>query len=114
MASLAVHDDRVKLEVSGGWNRPIMIRTRGIAQMYSLARTIAGQIGLDLREASVGGASDGNFASALGIPVLDGLGAVGSGAHTRRENVSVNGMVERTALAAGLLARVSDDRGVGG
>jgi len=107
LASLAARDDRVKLEVSGGWNRPIMLRTDGIDQMYSLARATAAQIGLELREASVGGASDGNFVAALGIPVLDGLGAVGSGAHTRRENVSITGMVERAALAAGLLAALA-------
>jgi len=107
LTSLAPRDDRVKLEVSGGWNRPIMLRTDGIAQMYSLARATAAQIGLELREASVGGASDGNFVAALGIPVLDGLGAVGSGAHTRHENASVTGMVERAALAAGILAALT-------
>lgn len=65
---------------------------------------MAAGLEVDLPEASVGGASDGNFVAALGIPVLDGLGAVGEGAHARHEAISINGMVERTAVAAGLLA----------
>ena len=75
-----------------------------IASVYALARTAAAQLGVDLREVSVGGASDGNFAAALGRPVLDGLGAVGAGAHARHEHVSIDGMVERAAVAAGVLA----------
>lgn len=104
LASLAPRDQRVKLEVSGGWNRPVMPRTRDIAQIFALARKAATRLGVNLREASVGGASDGNFVAALGIPVLDGFGAVGGGAHARHENVSITGMVERTALAAGVIA----------
>ena len=57
-----------------------------------------------LAEASVGGTSNGNFVAAQAIPVLDGLGAVGGGAHARSEHVSAAGMVERSALAAGLIA----------
>ena len=80
-----------------------MTRTDGVARMYELARAVGDRMGLDLAEASVGGASDGNFVAALGIPVLDGLGAVGAGAHAVHENVSVRGMLERSALAAGLV-----------
>ncbi len=72
--------------------------------MYDLARAVADRLGIDLAEASVGGASDGNFVSALGIPVLDGFGAVGAGAHAEHEWVSVTGMLERAALAAGVIA----------
>lgn len=104
LASLAPCDDRVKLVVSGAWNRPVMPRTNEIAQMYALAKRVAARLGVDLREASVGGASDGNFVAALGIPVLDGFGAIGGGAHARHENVSISGMVERTVLAAGVIA----------
>ncbi|MDZ5446981.1 M20 family metallopeptidase [Micromonospora sp. 4G57] len=104
LASLAPRDERVKLEVSGGWNRPVMPRSDEIGRMYALARRAAARLGVDLREASVGGASDGNFAAALGIPVLDGFGAVGGGAHARHEHVSITGMVERTALAASVIA----------
>lgn len=103
LASLRTEDARVTLSVHGGWNRPVMTRTAEVAHVYALARTVAAELGVDLQEASVGGASDGNFVAALGIPVLDGLGAVGEGAHARHEAISVEGMVERTALAAGLL-----------
>lgn len=104
LTMLTPRDDRVRLEISGAWNRPVMPRTDNIAHMYALARATAARMGVELCEASVGGASDGNFVAALGVPVLDGLGAVGGGAHTRNEHISITGMVERTALAAGLLA----------
>ena len=104
LGSLRPHDQRCLLEVAGGWNRPVMTRTDDIAHLYELAKVIAGHLGVRLAEASVGGASDGNFVAARGIPVLDGLGAVGGGAHARSEHVSIRGMVERTALAAGLFA----------
>ncbi|MFC7404799.1 M20 family metallopeptidase [Georgenia alba] len=104
MRSLRAPDERVSVEVTGGWNRPVMERTAGVAAMYELARAVAAQMGVDLREQSVGGASDGNFVAALGLPVLDGLGAVGSGAHARHENASVTGMIERAAVAAGVVA----------
>lgn len=96
-------DPRVTLMIIGGWNRPVMERTEPIAQMYGLARDLAAQIGVDLREAAVGGASDGNFAAEQGLPVLDGFGAVGDGAHARHEHVSVAGLTERAALAVALL-----------
>jgi len=108
LTSLCPRDERVRLELSGGWNRPVMPRTDDIAQMYALAGAAAGQLGLDLQEASVGGASDGNFVAALGIPVLDGLGAVGAGAHARNEWISIAGMAERAALVAALVAAFAD------
>lgn len=114
LASLRPDDPRVRLVVSGGWNRPVMTRTPEVAHLYSLARTVAGRVGVDLSEASVGGASDGNFVAALGIPVLDGLGGVGDGAHARHEHVSIEGMLERTAVAAGLLAAFAHSPGVQG
>ena len=81
-----------------------MTRTPDVAALYELARAAAAQLGVDLREKAVGGASDGNFAAALGIPVLDGMGAVGAGAHAPHEHVTVSGMLERTAVAAAVLA----------
>jgi glutamate carboxypeptidase len=104
MAALTPHHERASLSVTGGWNRPVMARTAGVAALYDLARAAAAQLGVDLREKAVGGASDGNFAAALGIPVLDGLGAVGAGAHARHEHATVSGMLERTAVAASVLA----------
>jgi len=100
-------DSRVTATVTGGWNRPVMTRTPQIAALYEQARTIAVELGIDLHETSVGGASDGNFASALGVAVLDGLGAVGAGAHARHEHATVSGMLQRTVLTAGLLHRLS-------
>jgi glutamate carboxypeptidase len=104
LAGLHTHDPRAAITVSGGWNRPVMERSAPIAAMYALARASAAQLGVDLPETAVGGASDGNFAAAIGLPVLDGLGAVGGGAHARHEHVSVEEMVERAAVAAGVIA----------
>ena len=81
-----------------------MERTRGTAKLFEQARTLAAEIGIDLKEAATGGASDGNFTSALGIPTLDGMGAVGEGAHARHESVLVEHLAPRTALLAGMLA----------
>jgi glutamate carboxypeptidase len=104
LAGLHPHDPRAAITVTGGWNRPVMERSAPVAAMYSLARAAATQLGVDLPETAVGGASDGNFAAALGLPVLDGLGAVGGWAHARHEHISVDGMVERAAVAAGVMA----------
>lgn len=107
LISLTAHHPRAKITVSGGWNRPIMSRTEENVAMYDLARAVAHRLGADLREASVGGASDGNFVAALGLPVLDGLGGVGSGAHARHENISIPAMPQRAALAAAVIAAFS-------
>ena len=107
LRELRPRDPRVQISVSGGWNRPVMVRTSGIAALFELARALAAPIGLQLRETSVGGASDGNFVAARGLPVLDGLGAVGAGAHAAHEHATVSGMVERTALAAAVMATLA-------
>lgn len=106
LAGLRAEHPDATLTVSGGWNRPIMPRSDSTAALFTEASEAADELGFSLTEISVGGASDGNFAAALGIPVLDGLGAVGDGAHARTEWVSIDGMVERTALAAALLHRL--------
>jgi glutamate carboxypeptidase len=106
LAALTARDPRATVTVEGGWNRPVMERTDGIARLYELARDLAAGLGVTLRECSVGGASDGNFVAALGHPVLDGFGAVGDGAHARHEHISITGMLERTALAAAVLHRL--------
>ena len=103
LAALTATDPRATVTVEGGWNRPVMERTPGIASLFALAQGVAADMGLALRECAVGGASDGNFVAAMGLPVLDGFGATGDGAHARHEHVSVDGMLERTALAAGVL-----------
>jgi len=101
---LKVADKRCALTVTGGINRPPMERRRGTVRLYQRARPLAAELGFTLEEASTGGASDGNFTAALGIPTLDGLGAVGEGAHAQHESVVIDHLAPRTALLAGLLA----------
>ncbi|MEU6816695.1 M20/M25/M40 family metallo-hydrolase [Streptomyces sp. NPDC046860] len=100
LAAVRPHDPRTAVEVTGGWNRPVFAREPGVAALADLARDCAGLLGERLDEASVGGASDGNFAAAAGSPVLDGLGAVGDGAHAASEYASASALVRRAALAA--------------
>jgi len=92
------------LEVRGGVNRPPLERTSDVRRLFRRARSLMHAGGLKLEEASTGGGSDGNFTSALGVPTLDGLGAVGDGAHSAREHVMIRALPERAALLAGLLA----------
>jgi glutamate carboxypeptidase len=92
-----------KLKATGGFNRPPLERKMS-ASLYAKARELAREIGLELGEAFVGGGSDGNFTGALGVPTLDGLGAVGEGAHSTHESVIIRSLPERAALLAGLLA----------
>lgn len=104
-AALKPADKRCTITVTGGINRPPMERTRSTVRLYQQARTLAAGLGLDLPEAASGGASDGNITSALGIPTLDGMGAVGEGAHASHESVVLEHLAPRTALLAALLAR---------
>jgi glutamate carboxypeptidase len=97
---------KCKITVSGGFNRPPMERTAGIAGLYAQAREIAAGLGLNLKEAAVGGGSDGNFTAALRIPTLDGLGGVGEGAHAEHESVVISELPRRAALLAGLIQGV--------
>jgi glutamate carboxypeptidase len=92
-----------RLEITGGFDRPPLERKMSAA-LFTRAQSIAKQMNLSLGECTVGGGSDGNFTAALGIPTLDGLGAVGDGAHSSREHVLVNTMPARAALLASLLA----------
>ena len=91
-----------KLEIRGGFNRPPMERNMSAA-LYAKARALSKEMGLTLGEAFVGGGSDGNFTAALGVPTLDGLGAVGENAHSPRENIVIRTLPERAALLAGLI-----------
>jgi glutamate carboxypeptidase len=94
---------KCKLQLTGGLNRPPMERTAGVAQLYQSATAIAKDLGFKLKEAAVGGGSDGNFTAALGIPTLDGLGGVGEGAHATHESILISELPRRAALLAGLL-----------
>lgn len=103
-AALKSVDKRCSLTVTGGINRPPMERTRGTVALYAQARALAAELGFALEEAATGGASDGNFTAALGVATLDGMGAVGEGAHARHESILLEHLAPRTALLAGLLA----------
>jgi glutamate carboxypeptidase len=92
-----------KVEVRGGISRSPLERTAAVQKLFSHARGLMAEMGLKLDEASTGGGSDGNFTGALGIPTLDGLGAVGDGAHSTHEHVVIRALPERAALIAGLL-----------
>lgn len=95
-----------KLEVRGGVNRPPMERTPESHSLFVHAQRLASEMRVKLEEAATGGGSDGNFTAALGIPTLDGLGAVGDGAHSPREHVLISSLPERAAILAGLIATV--------
>jgi len=92
-----------KLEVNGGFTRAPLERKISV-ELFGRAKRLAAQMGISLGEGTAGGASDGNFTAALGIPTLDGLGAVGDGAHSRHEHILANTMPERAAVLAVLLA----------
>jgi len=105
LQALQPHLPGARLEIRGGINRPPMERTADTARLFSLAQSIASELGMDLKEGSTGGASDGNLTSALGIPTLDGLGPIGDGAHSLDEFVVVDSLPQRAALLAGLILR---------
>jgi glutamate carboxypeptidase len=101
---LKVTDKACSLIVSGGINRPPMERKAGTVKLFKQARGLAAGMGWVLEEASTGGGSDGNFTAAIGVPTLDGMGAVGAGAHAAHEHVAAKHLVERTALMAAMVA----------
>jgi glutamate carboxypeptidase len=92
------------LTLDGGINRPPMERTRGTVKLLRKAQQLAAELDWSLTEAATGGASDGNFTSALGVPTLDGMGAVGEGAHATHESVLIEHLAPRTALLAAMIA----------
>ena len=104
--NLRCSDPHCSLTVTGGINRPPMERKPGTVTLYKQARKLAAELGFQLDEASTGGASDGNFTAALGVPTLDGLGAVGEGAHAAHESILIDHLIPRTALLAALLANL--------
>jgi glutamate carboxypeptidase len=103
ISGLRPYDPETRLEIEGGINRPPMEREMA-SELFRKARALGRAMGMDLTEASTGGGSDGNFTAALGIPTLDGLGAVGDGAHARHEHILIRELPRRAALLAGLLA----------
>jgi glutamate carboxypeptidase len=107
LAALVPSDARTRLTVTGGIDRPPLERSPAVVALYGHARALAAELGLDLGEGATGGGSDGNLTAAIGVPTLDGLGAVGGGAHAADEHVSVADLPWRAALLAGLLRRIA-------
>jgi len=97
-------DPNCSVTVEGGLNRPPLERSAGVVRLFRTARKLARELGIKLEESSTGGGSDGNFTAALGVPTLDGLGAVGEGAHAAHESILLEDIAGRTALIAKLLA----------
>jgi glutamate carboxypeptidase len=101
---LTCKDKHCALTVTGGMNRPPMERKAGTIALFRRARAIALEMGFALEEAATGGGSDGNFTAVAGTPTLDGMGAVGEGAHAPHECVVKDSLVGRTALLAAMIA----------
>jgi glutamate carboxypeptidase len=102
--ALRPYDGRCTIEVTGGLNRPPMERSAGIVKLLRTAQKLGKEIGVDVQESLSGGGSDGNFTAAIGVPTLDGIGAVGEGAHAPGESILTDRIADRTALLAKLLA----------
>ena len=92
-----------ELEISGGFNRPPMVRSQAVVDLFQKAYKVGEKMGLDFQEGSTGGGSDGNFTAALGVPTLDGLGSMGDGAHADHEHILISHLPVRTAFLAALL-----------
>lgn len=101
--NLKPEDERIRLEISGGMNRPAFPRSPAGDALFDVAASVARPLGIELVGMSTGGGSDGNFTAALGVATLDGLGADGAGAHTHQEHILRDSVAPRTALLANLL-----------
>ncbi|OLT16220.1 peptidase M20 [Serinicoccus sp. CUA-874] len=107
LEALRPHDPRCRLEVAIDRNRPPMNPGEHTARLVGLARAAGADLGVEVGEVAVGGASDANFIAALGLPVLDGLGGIGAGPHARHEHVLVSGVPRQTALLAGIIEQLA-------
>jgi glutamate carboxypeptidase len=102
--SLKPFDRRCAVRVTGGLNRPPMERTPAIAKLFRKAQSLAREMDVEIEESSTGGGSDGNFVAGMGVPVLDGIGGVGEGAHATNESILIDRIADRAALMAKLVA----------
>lgn len=103
LKNLRSTDEKVSLEIDGAINRPPMERTEKVVALYEKARKLAAEFDYELGETQVGGASDGNFVGALGVPLIDGLGVAGNGAHTLDEYILIDDLANRATLMTLLL-----------
>lgn len=106
--TLKVTDPDCSLTIAGGLNRPPMERTPSTIMLFKQARALAARLGFTLDEAATGGGSDGNFTSTLGVPTLDGMGAVGEGAHAAHESIVIEHLLPRTILLAAMIAEAAE------
>ncbi|MCM2561310.1 M20/M25/M40 family metallo-hydrolase [Lutimaribacter sp. EGI FJ00015] len=108
MLALAGEENGVEFRITRGVTRPVWEPDQpGTMAMFDIAKDIAGDLGFELKGASAGGGSDGNFTGAMGIPTLDGLGVRGNGLHTLTEHIQVDSLPERGKLLAALLMRLT-------
>lgn len=91
------------IQVRGGINRPPFEESPAGLALYERARAVGARLGLELDRGGSGGGSDGNFTAALGVPTLDGLGAVGQGSHSLTEHILIDSLPQRAALLAELV-----------
>ncbi len=103
LSSLKARHEGAEVRVEGGMIWPPMERTQKTAELFAHAKELAAEIGFELREGLAGGASDGCLCASVGAPTLDGLGAVGGGAHAIDEHVEVSSIPKRAALVARLM-----------
>jgi glutamate carboxypeptidase len=104
--ALRAVDGRTTIEAIGGIDRPPLERSSHVRRLYNQASEVERELGRELAEGGTGGGTDGNFTAALGIPTLDGLGAIGDGAHALHEHVDIETLADRAALVAGLITRI--------
>ena len=95
--------DGTRIEITGGLNRPPMPFDDMMKSTFEKAKSIAAKLGIDLKAGGTGGASDGNFVAPLGIPLLDGMGAVGEDYHSEREFIFANSIEQKAKLIAELI-----------
>jgi glutamate carboxypeptidase len=103
LASHSPNLEGAKVSIDGYWNRPPMQRTPLMMETFERAQAIVKEIGISLSQGGTGGGSDANFVAALDLPVLDGLGAIGEGAHSRTENIQISSIAERAAILAAII-----------
>ena len=106
LRALKPFDRHCKVNIEGGINRMPMERTAGVAALYKKAKAVARHIDWKLEEAAVGGGSDGNFTAGMGIPTLDGMGGVGTGAHALHEHIVISELPHRALLLAGMIETI--------
>jgi len=101
--SLTPIKDGIKLDIEGGIVRPSMEKTEKTDEIFNIVKRLGDEIGYEVKEASVGGGSDGSFAAALGIPTIDGLGAAGVGPHSREEHILIDHLAIKSTLLSNLI-----------